>query len=59
MRRVPLRTTSLTCTSSTPPPSGREAITIGDKRRLKAEYIVNIDVVFYFSWVYGREACII
>ena len=30
-----------------PPPPGRETITIGDRRRIKAEYIGNTDVIFH------------
>ena len=30
-----------------PPPPGRETITIGDRRRIKVEYIGNIDVIFH------------
>lgn len=30
-----------------PPPTGREAITNGDKRRLSVEYVGNIGVVFH------------
>ena len=30
-----------------PPPLGRETITIGDRRRIKAEYIGNMDVIFH------------
>ena len=29
-----------------PPPPGRETITIGDRRRIKVEYIGNMDVIF-------------
>ena len=30
-----------------PPPPGRETITIGDHRRIKVEYIGNMDVIFH------------
>ena len=30
-----------------PPPPGRETITIGDRRRIKVEYIGNMDVIFH------------
>ena len=30
-----------------PPPPGRETITIGDRRRIKIEYIGNMDVIFH------------
>ena len=30
-----------------PPPPGRESIAIGDRRRIKAEYIGNMDVIFH------------
>ena len=30
-----------------PPPPGRETITIGDRRRIKVEYIGNMDVLFH------------
>ena len=30
-----------------PPPPGRETITIGDRRRIKVEYIGNVDVIFH------------
>ena len=30
-----------------PPPPGRKTITIGDRRRIKVEYIGNIDVIFH------------
>ena len=30
-----------------PPPPGRETITIGDRRRIKLEYIGNMDVIFH------------
>ena len=30
-----------------PPPPGRETITIGDRRRIKVEYIRNMDVIFH------------
>ena len=30
-----------------PPPLGRETITIGDRRRIKVEYIGNMDVIFH------------
>ena len=30
-----------------PPPPGREIITIGDHRRIKVEYIGNMDVIFH------------
>ena len=30
-----------------PPPPGRETITIGDRRRIKIEYIGNMDVNFH------------
>ena len=30
-----------------PPPPGRETITIGDRRRVKVEYIGNMDVIFH------------
>ena len=29
-----------------PPPPGRETITIGDRRRIKVEYIGNMDIIF-------------
>ena len=29
-----------------PPPLGRETITIGDRRRIKVEYIGNMDAIF-------------
>ena len=30
-----------------PPPPGRETITIGDRRRIKVEYIGSMDVIFH------------
>ena len=30
-----------------PPPPGRETITIGDRRRIKVEYVGNMDVIFH------------
>ena len=30
-----------------PPPPGRETITIRDRRRIKVEYIGNMDIIFY------------
>ena len=33
--------------SARPPPPGRETITIGDHRRIKVEYIVNMYVIFH------------
>ena len=30
-----------------PPPPGRETITIGDRRRIRAEHIGNVDVIFH------------
>ena len=30
-----------------PPPPGRETITIGDRRKIKVEYIGNVDVIFH------------
>ena len=30
-----------------PPPSGCETITIGDRRNIKVEYIGNMDVIFH------------
>ena len=30
-----------------PPPPGRETITIGDRRRIRVEYIGNMDVIFH------------
>ena len=30
-----------------PPPPGRETITIGDRRRISVEYIGNMDVIFH------------
>ena len=30
-----------------PPPPGRETITIGDRRRMKLEYMGNMDVIFH------------
>ena len=30
-----------------PPPPGREAITIGDRRNIKVEYVGNVDVIFH------------
>ena len=30
-----------------PPPSGRETITIGDRRRIKVEHIGNLDAIFH------------
>ncbi|CAM9869529.1 unnamed protein product, partial [Ascophyllum nodosum] len=30
-----------------PPPPGRETVTIGDRRRISVEYIGNIDVIFH------------
>lgn len=30
-----------------PPPPGREAITVGDRRRIKVEYIGNVDIEFH------------
>lgn len=30
-----------------PPPPSRKAITFGDKRRLRVEYIGSIDIVFH------------
>ena len=30
-----------------PPPAGRETITIRDRRRIKVEYIGNMDVIFH------------
>ena len=32
-----------------PPPPGRETITIGDRRKIKVEYIGNIDVIFHWK----------
>ena len=36
-----------------PPPPGRETITIGDRRRIKVEYIVNMDVIFHGKLIRG------
>ena len=33
--------------SCQPPPPGRETITIGDRRRIKIEYVGNMDVIFH------------
>ena len=33
--------------NATPPPPGRETITIGDRRRIKVEYVGNMDVIFH------------
>ena len=33
--------------NASPPPPGRETITIGDRRRIKVEYIGNMDVIFH------------
>ena len=32
-----------------PPPPGRETITIGYRRRIKVEYIGNMDVIFHWK----------
>ena len=36
-----------------PPPPGRETITIGDRRRIKVEYIGNMDVIFHGKLIRG------
>ena len=33
--------------SSRPPPPGRETNTIGDRRKIKVEYVGNIDAIFH------------
>ena len=33
--------------NASPPPPGRETITIGNRRRIKVEYFGNMDVIFH------------